>query len=164
MQRLQAHPSLRFQQAKAFISAVMTRSTLEGFLESNDDNIDLCEVVRGIHGINSIVNRVMTAHPAASISPRRVELYVGTMIEHQRNKPGEFIAGLVCISFLSESRELLAYFLGASVLSLPLRSAFLYWRNPLSSLRDHFQLSSGEQFDKRVPALRQPFPVGPLSK
>jgi osmotically-inducible protein OsmY len=36
---------------------------IEGFLESNDQDLDLCEIVRGIHGIKSVVNRVMPAQP-----------------------------------------------------------------------------------------------------
>jgi hypothetical protein len=68
-QRLQAHPSLRFTRLSVH-QCSHDSVCLEGFMESNDDNIDLCDVIRGIHGINSIVNRVIIAHPERPV-PRK---------------------------------------------------------------------------------------------
>lgn len=62
IQRLQTHPSLKFSRLKVH-QVGHDSICLEGFLESNDEEVDLCEVVRGIHGIKSVVNRVLTAHP-----------------------------------------------------------------------------------------------------
>jgi len=63
LHRLQNHPSLRFTRLRVH-QCDKDSIFLEGSLESNDDNIDLCEVVRGIHGIKIVVNRVINIHPA----------------------------------------------------------------------------------------------------
>jgi osmotically-inducible protein OsmY len=63
---LQNHPSLRFARLNVH-QYDRDAVCLEGFLESNDAEIDLCEVVRGIHGIKHVVNRVLTPHPPESI-------------------------------------------------------------------------------------------------
>lgn len=62
MNRLQSHPSLRFTRLNVH-QCDHDAVCLEGFLESNVDEIDLCEVVRGIHGIKLVLNHVVTAHP-----------------------------------------------------------------------------------------------------
>jgi hypothetical protein len=62
MNRLQSHPSLKF--TRLLVHQCGQESVcIEGFLESNDQDLDLCEIVRGIHGIKSVVNRVMPAQP-----------------------------------------------------------------------------------------------------
>lgn len=61
MHRLQNHPKLKFTRLDVH-RCNRDAVCLEGFLESNEDEIDLCEVVRGIHGITNVVNRVVTAH------------------------------------------------------------------------------------------------------
>ena len=63
---LQNHPSLRFTSLNVH-QYDRDAICLEGFLESNDDEIDLCEVVRGIHGIKLVVNRVMTSKSPKSL-------------------------------------------------------------------------------------------------
>ena len=63
---LKNHPSLRFTRLNVH-QYDRDAICLEGFLESNVDEIDLCEVVRGIHGIKLVVNRVMTSQPPKSI-------------------------------------------------------------------------------------------------
>lgn len=62
MQKLQNHPSLRFTRLQVH-QCGHDSVCLEGFLESNDAEIDLCELVRGIHGIKDVSNRVLTVHP-----------------------------------------------------------------------------------------------------
>lgn len=62
MQKLRSHPSLNFVRLNVH-QCNRNEIYLEGFLESNEDQIDLCEVVRGIHGITNVVNRVVTAQP-----------------------------------------------------------------------------------------------------
>ena len=57
---LQNHPSLKFTRLNVH-QYDRDAICLEGFLESNAEEIDLCEVVRGIHGIKLVVNRVMTS-------------------------------------------------------------------------------------------------------
>ena len=63
---LQNHPSLKFTRLNVH-QYDRDAVCLEGFLESNDEEIDLCEVVRGIHGIKLVVNRVMTSKPPKSL-------------------------------------------------------------------------------------------------
>lgn len=62
LHRLQNHPSLKFTRLSVH-QCDRDSIFLDGSLESNDDEIDLCEVVRGIHGIKIVVNRVMNIHP-----------------------------------------------------------------------------------------------------
>lgn len=62
MQRLQSHPTLRFSRLNVHQCA-RDSVCLEGILECNDDDIDLCDVVRGIHGINVVLNHVLTVRP-----------------------------------------------------------------------------------------------------
>ncbi len=62
MLRLQSHPSLRFTRLNVH-QCGHNSICLEGFLESNDQDIDLCEVVRGTHGIQHVVNQVLSAQP-----------------------------------------------------------------------------------------------------
>lgn len=63
MQRLQSHPSLKFTRLDVH-QCNQDSICLEGFLETNDGDVDLCEIVRGIHGIKVVVNRVLSAQPA----------------------------------------------------------------------------------------------------
>lgn len=58
MMRLQSHPSLRFSKLKVHQYGPDS-ICVEGLLVSNDAAIDLCDVVRGIHGIKFVVNRVV---------------------------------------------------------------------------------------------------------
>lgn len=64
--RLQSHPSLRFTRLQVHQCA-HDSVCLEGFLESNEEEIDLCDLVRGIHGIRNVVNRVLMARPSQPI-------------------------------------------------------------------------------------------------
>ena len=63
---LQNHPSLKFTRLDVH-QYDRGAICLEGFLEANDDEIDLCEVVRGIHGIKLVMNRVMTSKSPSSV-------------------------------------------------------------------------------------------------
>ncbi len=54
---LQSHPSLKFSRLK--VHHCPQGVCLEGLLESNDDDIDLCELVKEIAGIEAI-NHVVT--------------------------------------------------------------------------------------------------------
>lgn len=63
MQKLQNHPTLRFTKLQVH-QCGHDSVCLEGFLESNDAEIDLCELVRGIHGISKVSNRILTVHPS----------------------------------------------------------------------------------------------------
>lgn len=64
--RLQTHPSLRFTRLQVHQCA-HDSVCIDGFLESNEDEIDLCDLVRGIHGIRNVVNRVLMARPSQPI-------------------------------------------------------------------------------------------------
>jgi len=66
LHRLQNHPGLKFARLDVH-RCNHDAICLEGFLESNEDDIDLCDVVRGIHGITSVVNRVVAARPAPGV-------------------------------------------------------------------------------------------------
>ncbi len=68
MQKLQSHPTLRFTKLQVH-QCGHDSVCLEGFLESNDAEIDLCELVRGIHGISKVSNRILTVHPVG-VRPR----------------------------------------------------------------------------------------------
>ena len=69
MLRLQSHRSLRFTRLNVH-QCGHDAICLEGFLESNDEDLDLCEVVRGIHGIKQVVNRVLSA-PSPDSVPKK---------------------------------------------------------------------------------------------
>jgi len=69
MLRLQSHPSLRFSRLNVH-QCGHDSICLEGFLESNDDDIDLCDVVRGIHGIKQVVNHVLSAQSPDTVPPK----------------------------------------------------------------------------------------------
>jgi len=62
MTLLQNHPSLTFTRLCVH-QCGHDSICLEGFLESNDADIDLAEIVRGIHGIRTVVNRVINQRP-----------------------------------------------------------------------------------------------------
>ncbi len=66
IQRLQTHPSLRFTRLQVHQCA-HDSVCIDGFLESNEDEIDLGDLVRGIHGIRNVVNRVLMARPSQPI-------------------------------------------------------------------------------------------------
>lgn len=69
MYRLKNHPALRFTSLNVH-QCGRDCVCLEGFLESNQQDIDLCEVVRGIHGINLVMNRVVTMYPPKTPPPK----------------------------------------------------------------------------------------------
>lgn len=62
LHRLQNHPSLKFSRLCVH-QCGHDSIFLDGTLESNEQDIDLCDVVRGIHGIKNVVNRVINTHP-----------------------------------------------------------------------------------------------------
>lgn len=62
--RLQSHPTLHFSRLNVHQCA-RDSVCLEGILECNEDDIDLCELVRGIHGINVVLNHVLTVNPSS---------------------------------------------------------------------------------------------------
>ncbi len=57
---LQAHPGLKF--ARLSVHQCADGVCLEGLLETNEDDIDLCDLVNEIAGVN-VINHVVT-HPA----------------------------------------------------------------------------------------------------
>ncbi len=59
--RLQSHPALKF--SRLHVHQCPNGICLEGFLESNEDEIDLCDVVRSVHGVTSVINRIVITHP-----------------------------------------------------------------------------------------------------
>lgn len=63
-QRLQAHPGLKF--SRLHVHQCQDGICLEGFLESNANEVDLCDVVRGIQGVTTVINRVVLAHPTTA--------------------------------------------------------------------------------------------------
>ena len=63
--RLQNHPALKF--SRLHVHRCQEGICLEGFLESNEYEIDLCDVVRSIHGVTGVINRIVLTRPAPSI-------------------------------------------------------------------------------------------------
>jgi hypothetical protein len=61
MERLQRHSSLRFSTLNVHQYGPDS-ICLSGLLEFNDGGIDLCDVVRGIHGIKYVTNHVVNIH------------------------------------------------------------------------------------------------------
>ncbi|MBS0206565.1 MAG: hypothetical protein JSS49_27055 [Planctomycetes bacterium] len=59
MQRLQSHPTLHFSRLSVH-QCSRDSVCIEGILDSNEQDIDLSDVVRGIHGINVVVNHVLS--------------------------------------------------------------------------------------------------------
>ena len=58
---LQAHPGLRF--ARLTVHQCQQGVCLEGLLESNEDGLDLCDLVNeiaGVHALNHVVMRPVT--------------------------------------------------------------------------------------------------------
>ena len=66
--RLQHHPALKF--TRLHIHRCEAGICLEGFLESNEFEIDLCDVVREVAGVTSVLNRVVLARPG-SLTPKK---------------------------------------------------------------------------------------------
>jgi len=71
---LQNHPALRFTRLSVH-QCGKDAICLEGYLETNDGNLDLCELVRGIHGIKTVVNHVLSPHmpELPSSTPKRAK-------------------------------------------------------------------------------------------
>lgn len=63
--RLQNHPALKF--SRLHVHQCREGICLEGFLESNEYEIDLCEVVRGIEGVTGVLNRVVLTRPGSTV-------------------------------------------------------------------------------------------------
>jgi osmotically-inducible protein OsmY len=65
---LQNHPALKF--SRLHVHRCQDGICLEGFLESNEYEIDLCDVVRGIQGVTGVINRIVLTRPV-SIVPKK---------------------------------------------------------------------------------------------
>ena len=63
--RLQSHPALKF--SRLHVHRCQEGICLEGFLESNEYEINLCDVVRGIHGVTGVINHIVLTRPRSSI-------------------------------------------------------------------------------------------------
>ena len=66
--RLQRHPALKF--TRLHVHRCEAGICLEGFLESNEFEIDLCDVVREVEGVTSVLNRVVLTRPR-SLMPKK---------------------------------------------------------------------------------------------
>ena len=66
--RLQHHPALKF--TRLHVHRCEAGICLEGFLESNEFEIDLCDVVRDVVGVTGVLNRVVLARPG-SLTPKK---------------------------------------------------------------------------------------------
>ena len=66
--RLQNHPDLKF--SRLHVHRSESGICLEGFLESNEFEIDLCDVVREVAGVTGVLNRVVLARPG-SLTPKK---------------------------------------------------------------------------------------------
>jgi len=65
MHRLQNHPSLKFSRLNVHQCGLDT-ICLDGLLESNAGDIDLCELVRSIHDFKEVINHVVSPGSPAS--------------------------------------------------------------------------------------------------
>lgn len=65
---LENHPSLRFSRLKVH-QCGRDSVCLEGYLESNDEGLDLAALVQGLCGINTVVNHVLC--PQATPIPKK---------------------------------------------------------------------------------------------
>ena len=63
--RLQNHPALKFSRLN--VHRCRDGICLEGFLESNEYEIDLCEVVRSVDGVTGVINRVVLTRPGSTV-------------------------------------------------------------------------------------------------
>ena len=63
--RLQSHPDLKF--SRLHVHRCEQGICLEGFLESNEYEIDLCDVVLSIEGVTGVLNRVVLTRPGSSV-------------------------------------------------------------------------------------------------
>ena len=63
--RLQNHPALKF--TRLHVHRCQEGICLEGFLESNEYEIDLCEVVRSVEGVTGVLNRVVMTRPGSTV-------------------------------------------------------------------------------------------------
>ena len=66
--RLQIHPALKF--SRLHVHRCEAGICLEGFLESNEFEIDLCDVVREVEGVTGVLNRVVLSRPG-SLTPKK---------------------------------------------------------------------------------------------
>ncbi len=66
--RLQHHPALKF--TRLHVHRCEAGICLEGFLESNEFEIDLCDIVREVEGVTGVLNRVVLSRPG-SLTPRK---------------------------------------------------------------------------------------------
>lgn len=65
---LTSHPSLKF--SRLHVHQCRDGICLEGFLETNEDEVDLCDIVRGIEGVTNVINHVVQLRPSA-IPPQK---------------------------------------------------------------------------------------------
>ena len=63
--RLQSHPDLKF--SRLHVHRCQEGVCLEGFLDSNEYEIDLCDVVRSVEGVTGVLNRVVLTRPGSSV-------------------------------------------------------------------------------------------------
>lgn len=63
--RLQNHPALKF--TRLHVHRCQEGICLEGFLESNEYEIDLCDVVRSVEGVTGVLNRVVLTRPGSTV-------------------------------------------------------------------------------------------------
>ena len=61
--RLQSHPALKF--SRLHVHRCQEGICLEGFLESNEYGVDLCDIVRSVHGVTGVINRIVLTRPAS---------------------------------------------------------------------------------------------------
>ena len=66
--RLQNHPALKF--TRLHVHRCEAGICVEGFLESNEFEIDLCDVVRSVEGVTGVLNRVVLSRPG-SLTPKK---------------------------------------------------------------------------------------------
>ena len=69
MHELQHHPSLKFTRLSVH-QCSRDSICLEGALESNEENVNLCDVVRGIHDFKDIIDRVVPPRSSAKVPQR----------------------------------------------------------------------------------------------
>jgi hypothetical protein len=61
--RLQSHPALKF--SRLHVHRCEAGICLEGFLESNEFELDLCDLVREVEGVRGVLNRVLLSRPGS---------------------------------------------------------------------------------------------------
>jgi osmotically-inducible protein OsmY len=63
--RLHNHPDLKFSQLH--VHRCPEGICLEGFLESNEYEIDVSDVVRSIDGVTGVLNRIVLTRPGSTV-------------------------------------------------------------------------------------------------